>query len=447
MQVPHMADGRLKRAAVAVGGKRAPALVAAALVVLVSTAASARNVPPAEALKRRIDVNFVDTPFESAMGYVAKRTGTNLVIDRAEVDRDESRHPVTFRVKDIPALEVVTWITRMAGVGFELSDKALVVTSTSALRSKRIELRIYSIHDLTLEIPDFPGPSIMPDTVDGFGGRRGVAFSAERERDLGMSAEAIAEFISTRVQPGSWDASLGTSVEERGGKLVIVQATEVHEEIERLLGLLRKNERRMVSFHVRALRAPSSEVKRALERTARDGTLEADAIERLTRLGRLEPGRLLATTRFTCFNTQRTHGWGGERTDYVGDLEISGDSYDPVVLQLRQGLSADVRPVVSDDGRAMIQELRLGYSYPGNAEFTDFRPVGEEVPAEVDAAPNPVPAPGALQLPRLPVTEFATTVRMPTGSTMMFAASPPDGAAGGDDEEIVFLVTATAVTF
>ena len=446
MRAPTDADGLRKRPAAVAGGKRASAWLGVALAVLASTGAAARDVPPAQALKRRIDVNFVDTPFESAIRYVAKRTGTNLVVARAEVSETERRTPVTFRVKDIPAIEVVEWITRMAGVGYELGEKALVVSSRRALIFKRIELKIYNIHDLTLHIPNFPGPSVIPDTIDG-GGSPGLVLVDSEARDLSATAAAIAEFIATRVQPGSWDSALGTSVEERGGKLVIMHTPEAHAEIGELLDQVRKYERRMVSFHVRALRVPTRVAEGALRRMARDGTLVAVAVEQLARLGRLEPERILASTRFTCFNAQRAHGWGGTRTDYVADFEMSGDSYDPVVLQLRQGLCADVQPIVSDDGRSIMVELRLAYSYPGSGHLTDFRPVGEKPPAEEEATPDPVPAPGALQQPRLPVTKLATTVRMPTGSTMMFAASPPDAAEGGDDEEIVFLVTATAVTF
>jgi hypothetical protein len=104
-------------------------------------------------------------------------------------------------------------------------------------------------------------------------------------------------------------------------------------------------------------------------------------------------------------------------------------------------------------------EVLLTYTPPGLARLREFRPIGgpgEPAGAEpvVDAAPGhgafgDLPTPGALQEPVLPIAKLATTVRMPSGSTVLLSTDVPgEGDADAmEREELVFLVTATAVTF
>ena len=201
---------------------------------------------------------------------------------------------------------------------------------------------------------------------------------------------------------------------------------------------------RMIAFRVRAVRAPVATVERALSMAAADGTLSPEAEGPLRDVVRAEPNRLLASTRFTGLNGQRTHSWGGRQTNYVNDFEISGESYDPVVTALLTGLQADVRAFASDKGDFILLELRLGYADPKGSELIEFRPVG---PEEEDEKEEEVPAPGRVQQPRVALAQLKTTVRVRSGATVALSASSPLPGAGAGTDEIVFLVTATSVTF
>ncbi|MHC4252855.1 MAG: hypothetical protein ACYS9X_27370, partial [Planctomycetota bacterium] len=337
-------------------------------------------------------------------------------------------------------------------------EKVVTISSRAAIFRKRVLLRIYDIRDLTEPIPDFPGPWLMLEVGGAQGGAAPGLCLVDTDADEdAASAESIAEFISVRVQPGSWDASLGTSIEERNGKLVIVATPEMHAEIVGLLDQVRRAERRMVAVRVRALRVPRDLAERTLERGGTGGIFERAALEPFERLVRVEPERLLAGTRFTCFNGQRAHGRGARGRSYVADFELSGDEYDPVIRQMSEGLLADVRPLLSDDGESALVEVRLAYTPPGFAKLREFRAVGApEEPGRAEDAggaapgrmrPEDVPTPGAVQEPVMPIARLATTVRMPSGSTVLLSTSVPDQGRANLDEEIVFLVTATAVTF
>lgn len=70
------------------------------------------------------------------------------------------------------------------------------------------------------------------------------------EEDADPAPESVAELIMTRVCPSTWDSSLGTSIEEREGMLVVIQTPEVHAQIEKLLAGLRATRARAVSVEV-----------------------------------------------------------------------------------------------------------------------------------------------------------------------------------------------------
>ncbi|MHC4507018.1 MAG: hypothetical protein ACYTFI_27340 [Planctomycetota bacterium] len=434
--------------------RNASTLIAAAAVAL---SAGARAGEVEQALERKVDVAFADTPFETAVRYVARRARFNVVFDRQALGREPIKVPINFRVDGIPAGEAIRWLSRIAGVHYDLGEKALLISSKAAIYRKRTVLKLYDIHDLTRVVPDFPGPDIAPEVMGGYAGA-GLCLIGGEERDLSITAEGVAELIVSTVRPEDWAPELGTSIEERGGRLVVMALPEMHEEIRKLLDHIRKVKMHMIAFHVRAVRAPAATVERALAMASPDGTLRREAERPLLDAVKAEPGRLLASTRFTGLNGQRIHSWGGRQTNYVNDFEISGESYDPVVTTLLGGLQADVRSFASDDGGLILLELRLGYADPDRSELSDFRPVGPELDAEGEKdgdakekndGDDTVPAPGSLQQPRVPLTQLKTTVRVRSGATVAFSASSPvrEPGAGADADEIVFLVTATSVTF
>jgi len=63
----------------------------------------------------------------------------------------------------------------------------------------------------------------------------------------------IADMIRNRVRPESWDPALGTSIEERGGKLVVMQRPEVHQLVNKLLSDFRATQKMMINIESRFL--------------------------------------------------------------------------------------------------------------------------------------------------------------------------------------------------
>ena len=406
--------------------------------------------PVALALAKRVSVAYSETPFGEAVLDLAKRAGFKLAIDGDIVEEGRMNTPITFAIDDVPAGEALRWMVWKADLSCDVGREVVTVSTRSAIMCRRAELRIYSVSDLAdgREDAELPGhdtttwPHACPK-------RPGLVLIAEdMDTAFRNTPESIAELVITSVRPECWDTSLGTSVEVRGNRLVVTATPEMHEEIVQVLERVRLAERRMVTVRVRALRAPAALADHVLDGASPAGVLSPEAVARLDALVRAEPKRTLASARLACLNGRRVRSSSGRQTNYVDSHTVSNGKRDPAVRTVVSGLSADVFAVASDDMRSVLLELRLTYSPPHGRELRDVRPVG--VPENATASSGP--APGPIQECSRQLAKVRTSVRLPSGGTMLLSipglpGGEPDAATGGDDEEIVFLVTATAVTF
>jgi hypothetical protein len=211
------------------------------------------------------------------------------------------------------------------------------------------ELRIYDIHTLTESTPDYPGPSaeftagIMANTqaVPNVKGFVPAAVTVP-------TAASIADMIRSRVRPDQWDAALGTSVEEMGGSLVIMQRPEIHAMIAQLLNAFEASG--TPQLVVKGLLVPSAFIpdNTYFDQTGLDQFLNSDPA-----------AAPVAAPRLVCYNKQRVYVMSGTEMAYVRDLDVNGDSYDPAMGTLLSGVVFDVRPTLSADRAYCDVECRV----------------------------------------------------------------------------------------
>jgi hypothetical protein len=75
-----------------------------------------------KALERKITLEFVDTPFNDCAKFLGEVTDANLVLDpllRAP------GMPISLKVQNMPASDVLSWFCRLAGAEWELRDHAI----------------------------------------------------------------------------------------------------------------------------------------------------------------------------------------------------------------------------------------------------------------------------------------------------------------------------------
>ena len=163
-----------------------------------------------------------------------------------------------------------------------------------------------------------------------------------------VSASALAEQIQSHIEPVSWAAELGTSIEERGGALYIMQTPEVHGKIDSFLAELRTKLKRMIEVELVLVRLDPPPQK-PLAGLLKDGPA----------LALMKKGEILFRSTTISFDNSRHHIFTGEHARYVGDMEISGDMHDPVVRDILDGFSVDLVPVSAQDGRTVTLDLRF----------------------------------------------------------------------------------------
>lgn len=219
-----------------------------------------------------------------------------------------------------------------------------------APKENTVELRIYDIHNLTNSAPDYPGPDLTLGLTQVVAVSQPAAGFAPKAAPVPTTA-SIADMLKTRVRPDSWDQALGTSVEEMGGYLVVMQRPEIHGQISELLSAFAESSQAQVA--VKGLLIPSA--------TLPDATYFTDDELNKT-FGGNAAAAASAAPRVLCLNKQRVHVLSGASFTVVKGADINGDTLDPVVSTLVSGFAFDVRPTLSFDQMTTDIELRATFN-------------------------------------------------------------------------------------
>jgi general secretion pathway protein D len=204
-------------------------------------------------LERKVSFEFSETPLTEAVTFLQTLTKVNIIIDPESAEQKGST-PITLKVTNMTLRLALDWILKLADLDYALSDYAIFVSERENLKGN-VTLRIYDVRDLTEKVPNFPGPDLMLE-VGGSGSSGGapglMLIDADMNEDE-VTADSLAEMIEERVRPGEWDDALGTSIEQRSGKLVVMQRPEVHRLIARLLESFRASQKLLVTVEARFL--------------------------------------------------------------------------------------------------------------------------------------------------------------------------------------------------
>jgi hypothetical protein len=154
-------------------------------------------------IARKVSIEFVDTPLQEALTFLQTVSKVGIILDPRAATKVAGRK-INLRVTEMLLDEVLDKICKEAGLAWD--TRGPVYISTPEALQTSVELAIYDVKDL--------------------GAAEGAPDLAQKIREL---------------KPDLWkDASV--SIEEQGGKLVVMQRPEVHKEIQAYLeGLRVKN--------------------------------------------------------------------------------------------------------------------------------------------------------------------------------------------------------------
>ena len=166
-------------------------------------------------LDRKVSFEFVDTPLSEAINFLQTLTHVNMIID-PRATGGGADVPINLKVSDMSLGLALEWILKLAELDYALKDNAIFISKPQRLLGE-VELRIYDVRDLTEPELDKKAEVRWPE----------------------VTAATLAEMIQSRVMPETWAAELGTSIEDREGRLVVMQRPRVHRLIDKLIASYR----------------------------------------------------------------------------------------------------------------------------------------------------------------------------------------------------------------
>ncbi len=217
------------------------------LLVLALASPAAAQSGEDEARKRLVDklntmrvtLDFNAAPLDDVISYLRDFSGLNIHVDnevRQKYSEDQLR--VSIKVKDLLLKSALKLVLSGKELAATFKEGVLLVTTKDRVAAATVT-RVYDVRDLLFKIQDFPGPKVeLMDPSKG-GSGLGASFTVEEEQPSAITEDFIVELLKTTTGERSWEEA-GASISLANGLLIVTQSRKVHQEVGRLLDLLRR---------------------------------------------------------------------------------------------------------------------------------------------------------------------------------------------------------------
>ncbi|TVR43906.1 MAG: hypothetical protein EA402_08480 [Planctomycetota bacterium] len=145
-------------------------------------------------LRQQVTLRWQDLTVAEAVSQLQRSTGINLVLDPHLA---EQAPPITLQMKEVSMASALDWLARLSGGQISLVGEAVWLGLKPYRGSVRRILR-YDIADLSLVVPNFPGPD-MALNAHGAQLRPAGLFAAAVEPSPRDRAEEIADIIRQAI--------------------------------------------------------------------------------------------------------------------------------------------------------------------------------------------------------------------------------------------------------
>ncbi len=185
----------------------------------------------------KTSLDFTEAELTDVIDFLQQLTQINFVIDRRVYENARPEDlKVTIQLKEVPLRTALRVILNQRGLTAEYKDGVLLILPKSALE-EQIYLRMYDVRDLMFKIKDFPGPEITLQT--GESDTVSAAFETETTEKF-EDPNFIVDIVKGNTGGDTWDRIQGVSISmAANGILLVTQSREVHNEILKLINLMR----------------------------------------------------------------------------------------------------------------------------------------------------------------------------------------------------------------
>lgn len=431
-------------------------------------------------MEQRVTLHLPDNSLQEATVMMREQTGVNFEID-SELDLTDFRiiELHLSEVRLVAALELILAnLPTDSPLVYQFVDELVYITTRENQNLfNRPEQVLYDVTDLVTSFGEYA-------FGEGDGLMTGESLSGVSEVGDGVSALSTAtlmELIQESIDPESWNAEGVSVTEYEVGKILISHSPEVHEQIQELLEMFRKQQKLQVSIEVRFITSEENDLfdvgvewkglpeiqmqnlvdsgagvysKRTdlstdtrvatLMGSAADSTVEGappfitedrgtqglnaqisvlDPIRAnlvMHALSRKRNIKSLLAPRLTVINNRQGYFINSTDETYVRNWEPDGGNYVPEVARVSSGELLVVRPTVSSDRRYISLDLS-----PQITRRLRFENRALQVPV-VRATTNEFGVTGlgleqldlTIELPVVEVWQIQTRVQVPDGGVV-----------------------------
>jgi type II secretory pathway component GspD/PulD (secretin) len=179
----------------------------------------------------RVTLDFKDAPIETVVDYLREISDVNIFVD---AKAKEKNIVVSLKVSDLSLKSVFSLLLKPHGCDTMFRDGVLMVMTKEDVVDRTVKMQIYDCRDILYPIHDFPG-------VDIDLSQAGIGVQIVGQGD-GDSAEVpIEEMVKAHTGGRSWEENQKCVCRMTNGLLVIKNTPEVHQQVLRLLNMLRRN--------------------------------------------------------------------------------------------------------------------------------------------------------------------------------------------------------------
>lgn len=189
----------------------------------------------------KVSVDFKDVSLEEALDFLRAFSGLNLVVD-AEVHQkmSEDQLKLTLRVRDLLLKSVLKLMLNPKDLTATYKDGVILIVPKDKV-DRNVVMQIYDVRDLLVKLQDFAGPKVelvSPSAATG-GPLVGASFMLDEPRET-LTEDFITDMVRSNTGDRSWDENPNASINLTNGMLIVSQSRRVHDEVKRLLNLLRQ---------------------------------------------------------------------------------------------------------------------------------------------------------------------------------------------------------------
>ncbi len=326
-----------------------------------------------QALDRRVpDLNLDGKPFAEVIEQFRQTSDLNIFVnwralEAAGIDRNA---PVTARLRNAKFVKVLRVILDEVGgdtvkLGYSVEDGTVTVTTEEDLNRNTLT-KVYDIRDLLTDTPDHAPAS------DAAAAAQPAPTTQPREK----LAEEIIALIQETVVPDAWRENGGSvgAIRELSGQLIITATPSMHDEIAKLLHMIRKARGVQVSVETRFITIDPAALDKALgeklsSTMGKSGEptvwqLSDEQVQAVLRAAqRSEHATLVTAPRITLFSGQRGYVNVSTQTAYVSGFNVfkqegAETRYEPAIGINEAGIFHDVRATASADRRHATLTLK-----------------------------------------------------------------------------------------